>query len=613
MRRYYLSILFAALVLLWGSSVWAQCSNAQINGCQPAVNPQPTDILLGYQYGQTPHVRKFTLQQLANTTAGTFTTLSISGQATIGGTLTAGASTLSSLTVPGSVSFTGTGPFAVSVTQGVSVGGIMSASTANIANTLTVGGSSILSSLTTSGNASIGGVLGVSGITTFSSPYVPDSVTIATLPSNPGAGGHVWVTNCQNGSESAGGATGCYYHTNDVGTWVAEPSPPTGTITIGSATPVRLGGSIPGQGNGTTVQMSAAVSPVSGHVPQYDATGNLVDSGSGPGGGGGSGSVASGLANQIGVYAAAGTNISGLTIVNNGVPSYNGSGLLSVSTVLPGSLQIPSPTISNPNITGTLGAIAVNLTGKLTTAASSTASAGIIIPPGVAPTTPNNGDIWTTSTGLFVRANGSTVGPLVGLAQQSALSPLVYNSGTGQESCPTCATTTNGGSLSATVPVAIAATGLITCSTCATTTNGGQLTAIAPMTISAGGIISLQSTQRYAEFVWDSQASVHNDTYPVAIKMPSAGGGTIQSVTYYTNGTTSPAFTISLQIAGTPITGCNAIVVGTGGNGVGTTTTTTCTAANTFTSQQRVDLVITGTAGSPSSAAVQVSYLMAPT
>jgi hypothetical protein len=253
-----------------------------------------------------------------------------------------------------------------------------------------------------------------------------------------------------------------------------------------------------------------------------------------------------------------------------------------------------------------LSAVAVNLSGKLTLAAGTTGSASENIPAGVAPTSPNNGDIWTTATGLFVRAGGVTIGPVIGLAQQSATSPLVYNSGTGQESCPTCATTTNGGSLSATVPVAIAATGLITCTTCATTTNGGGLTAIAPMSISAAGSIALASTQRYAEFVWDSQASVHNDTYPVAIKMPSTGGGTIQNLTYYTNGTTSPAFTIGLQVAGTPVVGtCSSILVGTGGNGVGTTTTTTCapttTLAAAITTTGQTSISVTSNSGFPAS------------
>lgn len=48
----------------------------------------------------------------------------------------------------------------------------------------------------------------------------------------------------------------------------------------------------------------------------------------------------------------------------------------------------------------------------LTTAASTTASAGLNLPHGTAPTSPVNGDVWTTTAGLYVRVNGSTVGPL---------------------------------------------------------------------------------------------------------------------------------------------------------------------------------------------------------
>lgn len=51
--------------------------------------------------------------------------------------------------------------------------------------------------------------------------------------------------------------------------------------------------------------------------------------------------------------------------------------------------------------------------GVLGTIASTGLAAGFNISPGIAPTSPNNGDVWTTSAGLFVRINGSTVGPLV--------------------------------------------------------------------------------------------------------------------------------------------------------------------------------------------------------
>lgn len=79
--------------------------------------------------------------------------------------------------------------------------------------------------------------------------------------------------------------------------------------------------------------------------------------------------------------------------------------------------SMASPT---PALTIGLGAITPasiatgtgTFTGKVTTAASATGGAGIVLPHGAAPTTPTNGDVWTTTTGLFARINGTTVGPL---------------------------------------------------------------------------------------------------------------------------------------------------------------------------------------------------------
>lgn len=51
------------------------------------------------------------------------------------------------------------------------------------------------------------------------------------------------------------------------------------------------------------------------------------------------------------------------------------------------------------------------LTGKLTTLASAVGGAGLNLPAGAAPTSPVNGDLWTTTAGLFARINGITVGP----------------------------------------------------------------------------------------------------------------------------------------------------------------------------------------------------------
>lgn len=54
----------------------------------------------------------------------------------------------------------------------------------------------------------------------------------------------------------------------------------------------------------------------------------------------------------------------------------------------------------------------VDFGGIVLTVASATSGAGLRIPHGAAPTSPVDGDIWTTTAGLYVRINGGTVGPL---------------------------------------------------------------------------------------------------------------------------------------------------------------------------------------------------------
>ena len=50
----------------------------------------------------------------------------------------------------------------------------------------------------------------------------------------------------------------------------------------------------------------------------------------------------------------------------------------------------------------------IDANGKVNTIAATTANAGFNIAHGAAPTTPANGDIWTTTSGLFMRQNGTT-------------------------------------------------------------------------------------------------------------------------------------------------------------------------------------------------------------
>jgi len=49
---------------------------------------------------------------------------------------------------------------------------------------------------------------------------------------------------------------------------------------------------------------------------------------------------------------------------------------------------------------------------EIVTSASTASLAGLNLPHGTAPSAPVNGDIWTTTAGLYVRINGVTVGPL---------------------------------------------------------------------------------------------------------------------------------------------------------------------------------------------------------
>lgn len=65
----------------------------------------------------------------------------------------------------------------------------------------------------------------------------------------------------------------------------------------------------------------------------------------------------------------------------------------------------------SPTFTGTISGAALTLTGLLLTAATASGSAGIRLPHGTAPSSPTNGDLWTTTAGLYARINGTTVGP----------------------------------------------------------------------------------------------------------------------------------------------------------------------------------------------------------
>lgn len=63
------------------------------------------------------------------------------------------------------------------------------------------------------------------------------------------------------------------------------------------------------------------------------------------------------------------------------------------------------------NLTGT-ASLSGTFSGVFRSNESTTGSASINLPHGTAPTSPVNGDLWTTNSGLYVQISGSTVGPL---------------------------------------------------------------------------------------------------------------------------------------------------------------------------------------------------------
>lgn len=76
---------------------------------------------------------------------------------------------------------------------------------------------------------------------------------------------------------------------------------------------------------------------------------------------------------------------------------------------------LTSGTVASARISGDYLGITqlgtVTYTGLITTAASVAGTAGLRLPHGVAPTAPVDGDVWTTTAGMFVRINGVTIGP----------------------------------------------------------------------------------------------------------------------------------------------------------------------------------------------------------
>ena len=256
----------------------------------------------------------------------------------------------------------------------------------------------ILASLTVTGNATIGGTLGVTGATTLSAALTYGGVTLTNAVTGTGKmvldTSPVLVTPAL-GTPSSGNLASC---TGYVGTsaLVTVGALNSGSITSGfGSIDVGVdsisGGAISGA-TGTFTKTIAGDVITFTNAAASNKTGYLYSD-----------------ATYVGLMNIAGAGAGEGWLIGNSGHIYGqigGSTKLDVSST---GLAVTG-TLSASGIGG-IGA-ATSSTTNLNLAAGTTGVSTLRIPHGSAPSAPVDGDMWTTTAGLYIRINGGTVGPL---------------------------------------------------------------------------------------------------------------------------------------------------------------------------------------------------------
>lgn len=238
------SFLFAVVLSCFALAAHAQCTNGLITNCPTALQPQSSDWLLGYQQGQNPHTRKFSLTQVGSVALGglylPLTGGTISGALQVNGGFSLGSN---AITIGGPV--TTSGSFTTS-------GGSL---------TLTQTGPTNIT-LPTSGTVYSGhGLIGAqtfcaSGCTATGGTYTPDagtnSVIIEVQASGGGSGGCGSTGSgfaCVSGSGASGSYAKGWFSSGFTGI----------TMTPGAAGAAGASGTNAG-GNGATASAGSLIS-----------------------------------------------------------------------------------------------------------------------------------------------------------------------------------------------------------------------------------------------------------------------------------------------------------------------------------------------------------------
>ena len=221
--------------------------------------------------------------------------------------------------------------------------------------------------------------------------------------------------------------------------------------------------------------------------------------------------------------------------------------------------------ITSSALTGYAQLAGATFTGEIVMAASNTTTAGLTLPHGTAPTTPVNGEIWTTTGGLFARINGGTQ-QLMSLGNTQTVSGSITFSNASQTlGNSTAASTINvgtGATLTATTKAVNIGTAGVSGSTTniivgpvlgASTTSIGGTTAASTLNLATGA--TLTATTKAVNI---GTSGVAGSTTNIAIG--STTGTSTTTLQGTTNGITAAADTNSVALATT------AFVVGQAGS-----------------------------------------------
>lgn len=107
--------------------------------------------------------------------------------------------------------------------------------------------------------------------------------------------------------------------------------------------------------------------------------------------------------------------VTGGSVAVNAIIQATSGGQISVGSSTNHDVVLVQNNVECARFTGagvSVGGATASSSTCLISAAGTTSKSSLRIPHGAAPTSPVNGDIWTTTAGLFVRINGATVGPL---------------------------------------------------------------------------------------------------------------------------------------------------------------------------------------------------------